>query len=304
MTNGEEIQNTAYQAAQKQRQIERTIRKLKRKRDSARAAGLETDADAAQIKIRRLSKEYREFSEAAGLPEQRERMKVYEVKKPLANPADSGIMVPMEEKSVPVAEQGRRVIPHQELYGSDAVRVDLDYINSNEYRMKFHGITGNPVVDDRIAEQCRLILESRNGTYKETLVILDADNGSLLGSIDNSTDNNHVSYDAKANQMLTAFKKRGHRLLTIHNHPTGYPPTADDCASARQRGYSLGVVCGHNGTVYTYGPSGRNLTSAQCDAIHAEIALPCQFMTDPRQQVKEWLRVLRHYKCDVEEWRL
>ena len=52
----------AYEATQKQRKIERTVRKLKRQQTAYKAAGLEEDAHA--------------FSEAAGLPLQRERMKV------------------------------------------------------------------------------------------------------------------------------------------------------------------------------------------------------------------------------------
>lgn len=67
---------TAYGSTQKQRQIERTIRKLERRKASFEAAGLTEDAQAANIRLRRLSKEYKEFSKAAGLPEQRERMKV------------------------------------------------------------------------------------------------------------------------------------------------------------------------------------------------------------------------------------
>lgn len=65
-----------YSATQKQRQIERTIRKLKRRKASFEAAGLTDEAQAASIRLRRLSKEYKAFSKAAGLPEQRERMKV------------------------------------------------------------------------------------------------------------------------------------------------------------------------------------------------------------------------------------
>lgn len=65
-----------YQATQKQRQIERTIRKLERRKASFEAAGLTEDAQAASIRLRRLNKEYKTFSRAAGLPEQRERMKV------------------------------------------------------------------------------------------------------------------------------------------------------------------------------------------------------------------------------------
>ena len=65
-----------YSASQKQRQIERTIRKLKREQTAFKAAGLTEDAQAVTARIRRLNKEYKAFSEAAGLPLQRERMKV------------------------------------------------------------------------------------------------------------------------------------------------------------------------------------------------------------------------------------
>lgn len=67
---------TAYEATQMQRRIERTIRKQKRLKAAYQSAGLTEDAQTANIKLRRLNTKYREFSRAAGLPEQRERMKV------------------------------------------------------------------------------------------------------------------------------------------------------------------------------------------------------------------------------------
>lgn len=67
---------TAYEATQMQRRIERTIRKQKRLKNAYEAAGLTSDATTANIKLRRLNAKYKEFSKAAGMPEQRERMKV------------------------------------------------------------------------------------------------------------------------------------------------------------------------------------------------------------------------------------
>ena len=67
---------TRYEATQKQRQIERTIRKLKRERAAFQAAGLDDDGQAVSIRIRRLSGAYKAFSKATGLPEQRERMDI------------------------------------------------------------------------------------------------------------------------------------------------------------------------------------------------------------------------------------
>ena len=67
---------TAYEATQKQREIERTIRKQKRLRNAFKANGQTTEAQAANAILRRLDQKYRQFSAAAGLPEQNERIKV------------------------------------------------------------------------------------------------------------------------------------------------------------------------------------------------------------------------------------
>lgn len=67
---------TAYEATQEQRRVERTIRKLKREKAAYKAAGLHEEEQAVNIRLRRLNAKYKAFSAAAGLPEQRERMKV------------------------------------------------------------------------------------------------------------------------------------------------------------------------------------------------------------------------------------
>lgn len=67
---------TAYEATQEQRRVERTIRKLKREKAAYKAAGLHEEEQAVNIRLRRVNAKYKAFSAAAGLPEQRERMKV------------------------------------------------------------------------------------------------------------------------------------------------------------------------------------------------------------------------------------
>lgn len=67
---------TQYEATQRQREIERTVRKYRRREIAYRAAGLEEEAKAAGIRIKRLNLLYRDFSEVSGLPMQKERMKV------------------------------------------------------------------------------------------------------------------------------------------------------------------------------------------------------------------------------------
>lgn len=67
---------TQYEATQRQREIERTVRKYRRREIAYRAAGLEEEANAAGVRIKRLNLLYQDFSEASGLPMQKERMKV------------------------------------------------------------------------------------------------------------------------------------------------------------------------------------------------------------------------------------
>lgn len=68
---------TAYEATQMQHRIERTVRKLKREKAAYKAAGLHEDETSVNIRLRRLNAKYKAFSAKAGLPEQPERMRVY-----------------------------------------------------------------------------------------------------------------------------------------------------------------------------------------------------------------------------------
>ena len=67
---------SAYEATQQQRKIERTIRKLKREKAAYNAAGLSEKEQAVSIRLRRLNAKCKSFSKRAGLPEQKERLKV------------------------------------------------------------------------------------------------------------------------------------------------------------------------------------------------------------------------------------
>lgn len=67
----------AYQASQRQRYMERQIRKTKRQIIAYENAGLEDDATSARIKLRRQRKEYENFSRAAGLRPKYERTYTY-----------------------------------------------------------------------------------------------------------------------------------------------------------------------------------------------------------------------------------
>lgn len=96
-----------YQATQQQRRIEREIRKEKRRHTAYKAAGLEEDAKNSKIRLGRLNTKYREFSKAAGLPEQRERMRVLYANNSPAAESDIGDALRRTAKGI---AQGKKVV--------------------------------------------------------------------------------------------------------------------------------------------------------------------------------------------------
>lgn len=69
-------QYNAYQATQKQRQIERALRNIKRRVIASKASGDDDAYHAAAVRYKRLEDEYRAFSKAADLPLQYDRANV------------------------------------------------------------------------------------------------------------------------------------------------------------------------------------------------------------------------------------
>ena len=185
-------------------------------------------------------------------------------------------------------------------YGDEAITVDENYVQSQEYRMRFRGITGNDRTEDKIAEQCKRILMARSKTKKESLVLLNYDTGSIIGAVFDSEQDNQITYSEEIINRIEKAKEQGKKIIAIHNHPEGLPPTADDCASALHHDYTVGVVCGHNGSIYTYQPSPWHLSSNECDSIHDAISFQCSFGSEYDEIVDIWLEMMAEYNLKME----
>ena len=213
---------------QKQRAMERKIRKLKRF-----AAGT-CDPDTAKEyrrKLRQAQHELKVFVEEHNevLHRDHSREKYY----------GSGV-----DKSAESGKAGKL----SSVTGENTV--DLKYINSDEYKQKFNGITGNPKVDKQLHSQAVAQLTHRNGTYGEDLTLINAETGNIEGRQSKSLSENGVEYNNSLNKAVE--QNPPYSLISIHNHPTNNPPTGSDLVSNGSRKYKLGVVVTHNGRVFTY----------------------------------------------------
>ena len=132
--------------------------------------------------------------------------------------------------------------------GVGAPDVDLDYINSAEYREKFNAISDNRALNQSIYRYCKAALTHQSGDYFEDLTILKTD-GSLIGQTSGLI-RNETYYNSKLREAVS--KAKPYTLVSIHNHGTNLPPSGADLVSAGYHKYAFGIVCCSDGSLYYY----------------------------------------------------
>ena len=126
--------------------------------------------------------------------------------------------------------------------------VNRAYINSGEYRKKFDKISDNKKLNKLLYKLAKDMLEHRSGTLFEDMYWIDAETAKIVAKETECCVEKEVIYSETT--LVKISKRRG--LITIHTHPSGSPPSYADLLSNYVHGYSLGIVCGHNGKVYIY----------------------------------------------------
>ena len=138
---------------------------------------------------------------------------------------------------------------------------NLDYVRSDEFlnKLKKHPKTSH--LSDSIARVSRQMLQHRNGTPYEDYYLLDAETGRVVALSNKARKRKGVVYN---DQVRNAFKESSEQsLVSIHNHPSGYPPSLSDFASLQQRSKNntvkYGLTIGHDGSVYWYSKPNKRI---------------------------------------------
>ena len=132
----------------------------------------------------------------------------------------------------------------------DLGHVNLELVNTKKYHDKFEGLGKNKVVSESIYKEAMEILESRNNTFYEEIVAIDARTGKRL--VKNTSAVNmcehscgfSVTEEEKLNSWKIPFE-------VLHNHPNSSYPSRDDIKYLFDREWQSGstIIC-HDGTVY------------------------------------------------------
>ncbi|MBR7039833.1 MAG: hypothetical protein IKI21_11400 [Oscillospiraceae bacterium] len=164
-------------------------------------------------------------------------------------------------------------------YGESALHADMDYIDSDEYAKIFSNITDVPEVNKALLDCARAAIDHRNGTKFEDMYFIHAVTGEILASQTEMTKESGITYNDSIKELLEKAKKDKIPLITLHNHPEGYPPSVDDLNKSYDNRTLFGIAAGHNGQVYKYNNPGKRTEGAEL--IHDNIATLCMLGTDP-----------------------
>ena len=126
--------------------------------------------------------------------------------------------------------------------------VNKTYIESGEYRRKFDNATDNKKVNKTLYDCAKKALKHRSGTVYEDMYWIDSDTGKVVLSVIDSTDERAIIYSNKIKQVVS--KKDG--LITLHTHPSSFPPSSSDLNSCLKNNYKKGFVICHNGRIFGY----------------------------------------------------
>lgn len=255
-----------YEKQQKQRAMERAIRKTKRELlmkqkeiDSIAEVDvkkiIQENYDRLAYKLRQQNAAYNEFCEKNDLQKQSDRLKVAGYTREQAVKANGRATFYQNRKSQYINEKSLRT-KEDETHG-----VNWKIVKSKEYTERFSAISDNPKANALAAQRARNALVHRDGKDTEELYAIGLKSGKDISAIVNQ----NYPFGVKRTQKLTndvdRAERMGDKVLFIHNHPGGTPPSIADLNALIDNKDAVGITVGHDGSIYYYTKPNKILDS-------------------------------------------
>ena len=246
-----------YELQQQQRAMERAIRQTKRQLlvKQAEIDGVaETDVktmlqpeyDRLAYRLRTQNQRYKQFCADNGLQTQADRIKVAGFKRTQSAKANGRATVHQNVKSQSINEKSLRT------KDGGTHGVNWKIVKSKEYTERFSAVSDNSKANELAAQRARNALVHRDGKDTEELYAIGLKSGKDISAI---VDQNYP-YGVRRTQKLTNDVERaegmGDKVLFIHNHPGGTPPSMADINALLSNKDAVGITVGHNGSIYYY----------------------------------------------------
>lgn len=157
----------------------------------------------------------------------------------VAKSGESGIIISEEEKS---PRKNKNV----------DYSVDWSKVQSDEYSAKFKKLSDNEKVYSAIETRAKWALNNRDGLDTEELYAVDLANGTEVARITNQQYRQGVKRTTSFTKKLDEVDSKGQKVLLLHNHPNGLPPSISDINALIDNINVSGITLGHNSSIYYY----------------------------------------------------
>lgn len=140
--------------------------------------------------------------------------------------------------------------------------VNWDAVQNNDYQRKFQKLSNSAEANKAACVRAKWALNNRDGTNTEELYALDMRNGTEIARITDQQYPNGVKRTKQFDGKLFESRSNGAKIMLIHNHPSGSPPSVGDFNALFTIRDAYGITVGHDGSVYKYtAPKNRVLQS-------------------------------------------
>lgn len=150
---------------------------------------------------------------------------------------EKSVFMPVDETVKITKKKGERI------YSS----VDADLVNSKKYHDKFEGLTAHKPVNESIYQEAMRMLEHRDGTPHEDMVLIDSRTGKFItGNMDSSL----VGKTGLTATQYAAVENHKGKMTIVHNHPNSSRISYTDILTMyRNPNIDSIVAVGHDGSV-------------------------------------------------------
>lgn len=230
---------TGYEASQMMRRLETGVREQKSIRNTAQASGDALQVRRSNERIKAYKGKYEQISDVTGIAKDPKRMSVGKLPKDLTNGGNRGIINTVSENS-----------PRKQKGGTYSV--DWNQVQSKEYKERLSKVIKNEKALTAAETRARWALNNRDGLASEELYAIDLNTGADIARVTDQHNSFGVSRTREFIARLSEADKNGTKVLLIHNHPRGLPPSIGDINALLENDGVSGITVGHNGSLYYY----------------------------------------------------
>lgn len=141
--------------------------------------------------------------------------------------------------------------------------VDWSIIQSDEYESRLSKLSENKKVIQSIKTRCKWMLNNKDGLNTEEMYAIDLDSGKEIARITNQNLPFGIKRDDTFTARLNEADKQNVRILLMHNHPRGMPPSIEDINELFKNQNVCGITIGHDGSLYYYTKPNNKIDSSE-----------------------------------------